>query len=107
MSPTPAPDSKTVVILFAAGAGLVVAAFSYALIRRWPTFDPLVTAGIVGMGLLLIVIYERLGRMYTELRTIAHHLELMSGGSGDARRRGAGTTSDRPVGAKEVSGDAK
>ena len=107
MSPTPAPDSKTVVILFAAGAGLVVAAFSYALIRRWATFDPLVTAGIVGIGLLLIVIYERLGRMQTELRTIAYHLELMSGGSADAPHHGARTTSHRPVGVKEGSRDAK
>jgi hypothetical protein len=83
LSPTKAPDSRTVVILFVAGAGLVIASFTYAFIRRWPTFDPLVTAAIVGVGLLLIVIYERLGRMYTELRTIAYHLQLLSGGPHD------------------------
>jgi hypothetical protein len=97
MSPTKAPDSKTVVLLFVAGAGLVVATFTYAFVRRWPTFDPLVTAGIVGVGLLLIVIYERLGHMHTELRTIAYHLERMSGEP----------TNDRTTGAKEASRDAK
>jgi len=78
MSPTKAPDSRMVVILFVAGAGLVIASFTYAFIRRWPTFDPLVTAAIVGVGLLLIVIYERLGHMHSELRTIAYHLQLLS-----------------------------
>lgn len=107
MSPTKPPDSKTVVLLFVAGAGLVVAAFTYAFIRRWPTFDPLVTAGIVGVGLLLIVIYERLGHMQAELRTIAYHLELMSNASTEVKRRAAGTTSDRPLGVTKASPDAK
>ena len=90
MSPKKAPDSKMVVILFVAGAGLVVASFTYAFIRRWPTFDPLVTAAIVGVGLLLIVIYERLGHMHTELRTIAYHLELMSAEARDGAHGRAG-----------------
>ena len=99
MSPTKKPDSKMVVVLFATGAGLVVASFTYAFIRRWPTFDPLVTAAIVGVGLLLIVIYERLGHMHTELRTIAYHLELLSAESKDR------TT--HPAGASEARADAR
>ena len=105
MSPTKAPDSKTVVILFVAGAGLVIAAFTYAFIRRWPTFDPLVTAGIVGVGLLLIVIYERLGHMHTELRTIAYHLELMSAESKRGVHGRAGSTN--PARATEGPVDAR
>ena len=106
MSPAKTPDSKTVVILFVAGAGLVIAAFTYAFIRRWPTFDPLVTAAMVGVGLLLIVIYERLGHMHTELRTIAYHLELMSGESKDGAHRSARAT-NHPAGATESPADAR
>jgi hypothetical protein len=80
VSPAREPDSKTVVILFAAGAALVVAAFTYALVRQWRTFDPLVTASAIGVGLLLIVIYDRLGHMYSELRTITQQLERLNGG---------------------------
>jgi len=91
-----------VVLLFVAGAGLVVASFTYAFIRRWPTFDPLVTAAIVGVGLLLIVIYERLGHMHTELRTIAYHLELLSAESKDGvhGRAGAAGASKGPADAR-------
>ena len=111
MSPTKPSDSKTVVILFVAGAGLIIAAFTYALLRRWPTFDPLSTAGIVGVGLLLIVIYERLGLMHTELRTIAYHLELMSGeskevSSNEAPRR-TSETANHPTGASKGPADAR
>ena len=106
MSPTKAPDSKTVVILFVAGAGLVIAAFTYAFIRRWPTFDPLVTAAMVGVGLLLIVIYERLGHMHTELRTIAYHLELMSGELKDGAH-GRSQALNRLPGASEGPVDAR
>lgn len=106
MSPTKAPDSKTVVLLFVAGSGLVIAAFTYAFIRRWPTFDPLVTAAIVGVGLLLIVIYERLGHMQTELRTIAYHLELMSTESKDGAH-GRVPSATHPAGASEGPPDAR
>ena len=105
MSPTKAPDSKTVVLLFVAGSGLVIAAFTYAFIRRWPTFDPLVTAASVGVGLLRIVIYERLGHMQTELRTIAYHLELMSTAKDGAHGRVPSTT--HPAGASEGPPDAR
>ena len=79
MSRKNAPDSQTVIILFCAGAALVVAALTFALIWQWRTFDPLVTAAMIGVGLLLIVIYERLGHIHTELRTIGSHLERIAG----------------------------
>lgn len=106
MSPTKAPDSRMVVILFAAGAGLVIASFTYALVRRWPTFDPLVTAAIVGVGLLLIVIYERLGHMHTELRTIAYQLELMNTESKDGVR-GRAEGIKQSAGASKGAADAR
>lgn len=99
-------DSKTVVILFVAGAGLVVATFTYAFVRRWPTFDPLVTAGIVGVGLLLIVIYERLGHMHSDLRSIALHLERLCVQEG-TNPPIQEAVSDRHAIAKEPHGGAK
>ena len=90
MSPKKAPDSRTIITLFLAGAALVIAAFVLALVKNWATFDPLVTATMIGVGLLLIVIYDRLGHMYAELRTIAFHLERLAGASvhnaADAKR---------------------
>jgi hypothetical protein len=79
-------DSKTVVILFAAGAGLIVATFTYGLMAFWrPTFDPLVTATMIGVGLLLIVIYERLGKIHDELREMTGQLkEARNGMNGGA-----------------------
>ena len=106
MTPTKTPDSKTIVILFVAGAGLVVATVTYAFVRRWPTFDPLVTAGIVGVGLLLIVIYERLGHMHAELRTIAFHLHRLNSEDG-TKPPIRGAVTDTHVIAKEPHGGAK
>ena len=96
-----APDSKTVVILFVAGAALVLAAFSYALVRQWRTFDPLVTAAMIGVGLLLIVIYERLGQMLSELHTIAYHLERLHGGDLGVGKPGEDRTSSAPHATQE------
>jgi len=99
------PDSKTIVLLFVAGAGLVIATFTYAFVRRWPTFDPLATAGIVGVGLLLIVIYERLGHMHSELRTIAFYLDRLS--NQNSATSHSKDLSDAPPVAKEPHGLAK
>ena len=96
MSPKRAPDSQTVVILFVAGAALVVAAFAWALVRQWRTFDPLVTATMIGVGLLLIVIYERLGHMHSELRTIAYHLERLAGDGPETAGGGQGPPGTSP-----------
>jgi hypothetical protein len=85
------------VMLFVAGAALIVAAATLALVKNWKTFDPLVTASMIGVGLLLIVIYERLGHMHAELRTIASHLERLGGAS----------VPNRSVDAKQSVVDAK
>jgi hypothetical protein len=81
MSPKTPRDSQTTVMLFIAGAALIVGAATLALVKNWATFDPLVTASMIGVGLLLIVIYERLGHMHTELRTIAFHLDRLDNAS--------------------------
>ena len=96
MNPKRAPDSRTVVVLFVAGAALVVAAFTYALIRQWRTFDPLVTASMIGVGLLLIVIYERLGHMLSELHTISYQLERLNLGAPSSASHGDARTSSPP-----------
>ena len=85
MSPTKLSDSKTIVMMFAMGAGLIVGTFTYFIVRRWPTFDPLVTATMIGVGLLLIVIYERLGHIHSELRTMVLLLERRDGVATDGR----------------------
>jgi hypothetical protein len=85
LSPTKLPDSKTILMLFVIGAGLIVGTFTYFFVRRWPTFDPLVTATMIGVGLLLIVIYERLGLIHRELRTVVLLLERRDGLLADGR----------------------
>jgi hypothetical protein len=89
------PDSKTIVILFVTGASLVLATFTYSFVRRWPTFDPLVTATMIGVGLLLIVIYERLGLIHKELQTIAVLLDRTNTQVIDGRVSSAGALNDR------------
>jgi hypothetical protein len=96
VNPRRARDSQTVVILFVAGAALVVAAFTYALVRQWRTFDPLVTASMIGVGLLLIVIYERLGQMLSQLHTIAYQLERLNLGAPSSGSHGDDRTSSAP-----------
>jgi hypothetical protein len=100
-------DSQTVVILFVAGAALVVAAFTYALVRQWRTFDPLVTASMIGVGLLLIVIYERLGHMLSELHAISYQLERLNHGAPSSASHGDARSSSPPrAPAKGTSGVA-
>jgi hypothetical protein len=61
--------------LFIVGALMIMVTLAFSLTRQWPSFDPLVTALLAGIGLLLIVIYERLGVMAQEFRRIADALE--------------------------------
>jgi hypothetical protein len=61
--------------LFIAGALMIMLTFAFSVTRQWPSFDPLVTALLAGIGLLLIVIYERLGVMVQEFRRVADALE--------------------------------
>ena len=63
-------ERPALLALFAVGTGLVVASLAYAALRSWPTFDPMATANLIGIGLLLIVIHERLGAILRELREL-------------------------------------
>ena len=55
---------------FIAGATLVVVSLMYSLAKSWPSFDPLALSALVGGGLLLVVVCERLGLILRELRKI-------------------------------------
>src|SRR5499426_273848 len=55
---------------FIGGAALVVISLMYALAKSWPSFDPLALSALVGGGLLLVVVCERLALILRELRRI-------------------------------------
>lgn len=62
-------------IFFAVGAILVVVGLMYSLAKSWPSFDPLALATLVGIGLLLVVVCERLGLILQELRKITAFMQ--------------------------------
>jgi hypothetical protein len=67
----PSPRSYPLVeFLFVAGTLLVILGFFYALQRSWPALDPLSLVMLVGIGLLLIVVCERLRLMLRELQEL-------------------------------------
>ena len=68
---TPRHEPPVVEIFFVLGAILVVVGFLYSIARAWPSFDPLALAMLVGIGLLLVVVCERLRMVVRELRTLA------------------------------------
>jgi hypothetical protein len=55
---------------FIGGATLVLVSLMYSLTKSWPSFDPLALSALVGGGLLLVVICERLSLIHRELRRI-------------------------------------
>jgi hypothetical protein len=55
---------------FIGGATLIVVSLMYSLTKSWPSFDPLALSALVGGGLLLVVICERLSLILRELRRI-------------------------------------
>jgi hypothetical protein len=57
-------------LFFVLGTILVVVGFLYSVARSWPSLDPLALATLVGIGLLLVVVCERLRTMTHELRTL-------------------------------------
>jgi len=57
-------------VFFILGAILVLVGFLYSLARSWPSFDPLALATLVGVGLLLVVVCERMRLMLQELRLL-------------------------------------
>lgn len=61
---------------FIGGTTLIVVSLMYALAKSWPSFDPLVLSALIGGGLLLVVVCERLTLILRELRRItALHTE--------------------------------
>ena len=64
-------DHMVVEFLFAAGAILVILGFLHAVRRSWPALDPLSLVMLVGIGLLLIVICERLRLILRALQELA------------------------------------
>lgn len=67
---TPRVEAPVVEVFFVLGAILVVVGFLYAIAKSWPSFDPLALAMLVGIGLLLVVVCERLRTVVRELRTL-------------------------------------
>lgn len=61
-------------VFFIAGALVVVIGLLYSIHRSWPAFDPLSLAMLVGIGLLLVVVCERLRIIAREVQIIADHL---------------------------------
>jgi len=57
-------------LLFAAGTILVIVGLIYALRRSWPSLDPFGLVMLVGIGLLLIVVSERLRLILRELQAL-------------------------------------
>jgi len=63
-------DHALIELLFAAGAILVIVGLIFALRRSWPSLDPLSLVMLVGIGLLLVVVCERLRLILRELREL-------------------------------------
>src|SRR4029450_4301392 len=90
---------------FIGGATLVGVSLMYSLAKSWPSFDPLALSALVGGGLLLVVVWERLGLILRQLRRIAPLLQppalcpparraagpTVTAGGPEVRARAAGT----------------
>ena len=63
-------ETQVIEAFFIGGAALVVISLMYSLAKSWPSFDPLALSALVGGGLLLVVVCERLGLILRELRKI-------------------------------------
>jgi hypothetical protein len=63
-------ENALVEFLFATGAILVIVGLLYAIRRSWPALDPLSLVMLVGIGLLLVVVCERLRLILRELRAL-------------------------------------
>jgi len=66
---------------YISGATLVVVSLMYSLAKSWPSFDPLALSALVGGGLLLVVVCERLGLILRELRKITTLMQRPASGS--------------------------
>jgi hypothetical protein len=72
---------------FAGGAILVVVGLTYSIAKSWPSIDPLALAALVGIGLLLVVVCERLGLILRELRKITTLMSRAVSDTGPAEQK--------------------
>ena len=75
-------------VFFILGALMVLGGLIYSIIKSWPTFDPLALAALIGIGLLLVVVCERLRILVLEVKEIAESLERMASSSTGRRDQG-------------------
>jgi hypothetical protein len=80
---TPRTEPPVVEAFFILGTILVVVGFLWSIAKSWPSFDPLALATLVGIGLLLVVVCERLRIVVRELRTLT---TLMRSAIADAQQ---------------------
>lgn len=63
-------EAPIVEMFYVLGAILIVVGLLYSIARSWPSLDPLALSTLVGIGLLLVVVCERLRTTVRELRTL-------------------------------------
>jgi hypothetical protein len=80
---TPRTEPPVVEAFFIVGTILIVVGFLWSIAKSWPSFDPLALATLVGIGLLLVVVCERLRIVVRELRTLT---TLMRSAIADAQQ---------------------
>jgi len=79
----PRTEPPVIEAFFILGTILVVVGFLWSLAKSWPSLDPLALATLVGIGLLLVVVCERLRLAVRELRTLT---TLMRSAIADAQQ---------------------
>jgi hypothetical protein len=70
-------ESPVTELFFVAGTVVIVVGLIYAIHLSWPSFTPLVLAMLVGVGLLLVVVCERLRLILREVEAIAGDLRSL------------------------------
>ena len=79
----PRTEPPVIEVFFILGTILVVVGFLWSLAKSWPSLDPLALATLVGIGLLLVVVCERLRLAVREIRTLT---TLMRSAIADAQQ---------------------
>jgi hypothetical protein len=72
-------ESTITEVFFVAGSAVIVVGLVYSIRMSWPSIDPLSLAMLVGMGLLLVVVCERLRLILKEVEAIAASLDRVRG----------------------------
>jgi hypothetical protein len=71
-------ESAITEIFFMLGAVVVLVGLIFSIRKSWPAFDPLSLAMLTGIGLLMVVVCERLRILIREVQGIGQHLERMA-----------------------------